>query len=131
MLMRKALKAMATVSLVFILFILTMSMVSVFRIAPEIRIEPWEVEISTPWELQQGSAELTSLKEAEVPEWYRSHGELTPAEAKALEEYKSEYPNQELGENPIPCTVNGVKGILTEKQGHIYIYYGPVRKKMT
>lgn len=129
MLMReRSLKIMATVSLVYILLIVTLSVISVFRIAPETRIElPWEVEISTPWELQKGE-QLTEIREAEVPEWYECHGELTPAEAKALEEYKSEYPDQELGENPVPCTINGVKAVICEDEGHFHIYYGPVQK---
>ena len=131
---KSSLKIMATVSLIYISLIVTLSIISVFRIAPETRIEriellPWEVEISTPWEFEEGTG-LTEIKEAEVPEWYRGHGEITPAEAKALEEYKSEYPDQELGANPIPCTINGVKGIVYKnEEGHIYINYGPIHQK--
>lgn len=120
---------------IMMLTVMTVAMIAaatpIIRAIPEIRImdDPFAVEIPTPWELD-ANCELSKLAEAEVPEWYRGHGNLTLAEAKALAEYKENYPEMELGENPVPCTVNGVKGIVYETAGHVYIVYGPVTKQI-
>lgn len=99
-------------------------------IPDEIRIDPWEVEIPTSWERRVQDGKLAELSETEVPEWYFSHGELNAAEATALEQYETEYPEMEVGERPIPCTVNGVRGIVYKEKGQIYMNLGPITKRI-
>ena len=94
------------------------------------RIDPWAGEIPNPWERRVQDGELAELAELDVPEWYRSHDKVTPEEEEALEEYCEAYPEIEVGERPIPCTVNGVKGIVYEKAGQIYMNLGPITKRI-
>ena len=129
---KKIQKYVAIMTMVIMSVAIVFAATPVIRAIPEIRImdDPFAVEIPTPWELD-ANCELSKLAEAEVPEWYRGHhGNLTLSEAKALAEYKENYPEMELGENPVPCTVNGVKGIVYETAGHVYIVYGPVTKQI-
>ena len=128
---KKIQKYVAIMTMVIMSVAIVFAATPVIRAIPEIRImdDPFAVEIPTPWELIE-DCELCKLTEAEVPEWYRGHGNLTLSEAKALEEYKKSYPEEKIGEKPIPCTVNGVKGIVYETAGHVYIVYGPVTKQI-